>query len=63
MINVGDAVCSGFGHNFIAFNGLHVYSKFSCAIYPVRGAPLCIEVAVRNGANATWFRDSPSFCF
>ena len=63
VINVGDAVCSGFGHNFIASNGLRVYSKFSCAIYPVRGAPLCIELWVRNGPNATWFRDNPVFCF
>ena len=62
-INVGDAACSGFGHNFIAFNGAHVYSKFSCGIYPVRGAPFCIEVSVRQGPNATWFRDNPRFCF
>lgn len=62
-INVGDAACDGFGHNFVAFNGNRVFSKFSCAIYPVRGQAFCIELAVKRGSNATWFRDNPRFCF
>jgi hypothetical protein len=63
ITNVVDAVCDGYGHNFIASNGLRVYSKFSCAVYHTRGGPWCIDYWVRRGGNAVWLRDDPRFCF
>jgi hypothetical protein len=57
-----DALCRGYGHHFIAFNGNHVYSKFTCALYFSDGC-FMIDLWVKKGFNWVWLEErSVNYC-
>jgi hypothetical protein len=57
-----NAHCRGYGHNFIAFNGNHVFSKFTCALYFSDGC-MMIDLWVKQGRNWVWLDErSVNYC-
>jgi hypothetical protein len=48
VIFVEDVSCDGFGHNFIAWNGHRVYSKFTCTVLAANGRLRCVEIELKG---------------
>lgn len=48
VIIVQDVACAGFGHQFTAWNGFRVYSKFTCTVLAANGRLRCVEIELKG---------------
>jgi hypothetical protein len=48
VIIVAGVSCSGFGHQFTAWNGHQVYSKFTCTVEAANGRLRCVEISLKG---------------